>query len=206
MFSPPHAHGRMQTRRARRLDGIRARIAGAPDAPLSESERDDLLHMREEEKLARDVYVELARRWNLRPFHNISGAEQAHMDAVAALLAHFGLPDPAAGLEPGRFRDERLQALHDELLVAGGRSELAAVQVGLLIEEEDIADLRAAKARTQNAAILDVYAHLERGSRNHLRAFYRHMQRLEGDYAPRRLSGAEFERIAWSAHEVCGAA
>ena len=203
MFTLPHANHSMQAHRAEHLDSMRKQIAGSPVTPLSEGEEEDLLHMREEEKVARDVYLQLARRWDLRPFHNISGAEQAHMDAVKMLLDHFGLPDPAVGLGLGEFHDPRLQDLHDDLLAAGERSELAAIQVGLLIEEVDIADLRAARQRTQNAAIRAIYAELERGSRNHLRAFYRHMQRLEGDFAPTRLTAAEFEAIAWSEHEAC---
>ena len=47
--------------------------------------------MREEEKLARDVYVALGDRWGLRVFENIARAEQRHMDAVVAQLDREGV-------------------------------------------------------------------------------------------------------------------
>ncbi len=182
---------------------IRADVAAAPRDTLNASELDDLLLMREEEKIARDVYIRLYSKWGLRPFDNISGAEQAHMDAILALLEHYGEPDPAQGLAIGQFRRADLQTLYDDLVKQGLRSLDDAVRVGLLIEELDIADLQQATARTDKAHIRAVYADLERGSRNHLRAFYRWKQNLEVDYQPKHLPAAEFERIALSAQETC---
>jgi hypothetical protein len=196
----------MQDRHQHRIEhiaAIRARIAAHSPQPLSAQEQHDLLHMREEEKIARDVYLQLAERWALRPFLNISGAEQAHMDAVAALLDHYGLPDPAAGLPVGRFRTPDFQALHDQLVARGLRSALDAIQVGLLIEELDLFDLAQAKSRTDQPEILAVYADLERGSRNHLRAFYRHLQQHRGEYVPQYMTLGDFEAVAWSEHESC---
>ena len=45
--------------------------------------------MREEEKLARDVYSELATAWDLGVFWNIAESEQQHMDAVLDLLGEI---------------------------------------------------------------------------------------------------------------------
>jgi hypothetical protein len=56
-----------------------------PDA-LRDAEISGLLLMREEEKLARDVYKYLGERWNLRVFSNIANSEQTHMDQMAYLL------------------------------------------------------------------------------------------------------------------------
>lgn len=182
---------------------IRADIAAAPRGVLSAEERDDLLLMREEEKIARDVYLRLYEQWGMRPFDNISGAEQAHMDAMLALLEHHGLPDPAQDLGVGRFRRADLQDLHDRLVAQGLRSQADAVRVGLLIEELDIADLQKAARRTDKPEIRAVYAELERGSRNHLRAFDRWKQMLGIAYEPQHLAPAEFEQIARSAHEDC---
>ena len=56
-----------------------------------------MLFMREEEKLARDVYLTLYDAWRLAPFANISVSEQKHMNAMLLLLRKYGLPDPAAG-------------------------------------------------------------------------------------------------------------
>jgi len=196
----------MQDRHQHRIEhiaAIRQRIASQSAQPLSAEEEHDLLHMREEEKIARDVYLQLAERWALRPFLNISGAEQAHMDAIAALLDHYDLPDPAHDLPVGRFRTPDFQTLHDQLVARGLRSALDAIQVGLLIEELDIFDLAQAKSRTRQPEILAVYADLERGSRNHLRAFHRHLQQHRGEYVPQYMSLSDFEAVAWSEHESC---
>ncbi len=182
---------------------IRAMVAAAPRDTLKASELDDLLLMREEEKLARDVYSQLYSQWGLRPFGNIRGAEQAHMDAILSLLEHYAVPDPALGLAVGQFRRADLQTLHDDLVKQGLRSLDDAVRVGLRIEELDIVDLQQAAARTDKAHIRAVYADLERGSRNHLRAFYRWKQNLGVDYEPKHLPVTEFERIAQSAQETC---
>ena len=189
--------------RAAHVAQIRADIAAAPRGVLSAEELDDLLLMREEEKIARDVYIRMYEQWGMRPFGNISGAEQAHMDAMLALLEHYGEPDPARGLGVGQFRRTDLQTLHDDLVGKGLQSPAEAVRVGLLIEELDIADLQKAARRTDKPEIRAVYAELERGSRNHLRAFHRWMQMLGIDYQPQHLSAAEFERTALSAHETC---
>ncbi len=189
--------------RKEHLAQIRSTVAAHRPGELSTEERDDLLLMREEEKIARDVYLRLYDRWGIRPFDNIRGAEQAHMDAILALLTHYGLSDPAQGLEIGRFHRADLQDLYGRLVQQGLQSRENAIRVGLLIEELDIADLRSAAHRTVKTEILAVYAELERGSRNHLRAFYRWKQGLGIDYQPTHLPSDDFERIAHSAQEGC---
>lgn len=182
---------------------IRSASAATQQHPLTQDERDDLLLLREEEKIARDVYIRLFEQWGIRPFDNISGAEQAHMDAILALLQHHGLPDPAQGLSVGQFRSPALQALYEQLVEQGLRSQADGIRVGLLIEELDIADLQKSAKRTRKPEILAVYAELERGSRNHLRAFYRWKVMLGIDYQPQHLPVEEFVRTALSAHENC---
>jgi hypothetical protein len=65
------------------------------------------------------------------------------------------------------------------------------------------ADLRLTRSHTSNPDILQVYAELERGSRNHLRAFYRWKQSLDVSYEPTHLSPADFENIGRSPKEMC---
>ena len=48
-------------------------------ATLTSQEIDDLVHLREEEKLARDVYRYLYEGWNQWIFDNIAASEQQHM-------------------------------------------------------------------------------------------------------------------------------
>ena len=59
------------------------------DSDLTESEIQGILFMREEEKLARDVYLALAERWDMNVFSNIARSEQTHMDSVLTLIELF---------------------------------------------------------------------------------------------------------------------
>lgn len=193
-----------ETHRVRHVAQMQEDIARSPREPLTDAERQGLLLMREEEKIARDVYMALGKRWgNIRPFSNITGSEQAHMDAILALLQHYDLPDPAAGLAVGKFHNPKLQRLHDALVQQGLRSQEEAIRVGLLIEELDIDDLQKAAKQTDKAAIHAVYAELERGSRNHLRAFYRWKEGMGIAYQPQHLTPELFNRLALSPHEDC---
>jgi hypothetical protein len=140
-------------------------------ADLTGDEIDWLTYMREEEKLARDVYLFLYDTWGSPIFSKISASEQTHMAAIKTLLDRFGVPDPAAGKEAGEFSAPELQALYDDLIAQGGVSLVEALKVGVFIEETDIEDLNDAKASTSRKAIKTVYSNLLQGSLNHLKAF-----------------------------------
>jgi hypothetical protein len=122
-----------------------------------------LLWLREEEQLARDVYAALGELWGLRIFENIASSEQNHLDAMADLLERYGLDDRAAGNAVGEFTDPRLQSLYDDLVAQGEVSLVAALEVGVTIEELDITDLRDLAASVEAPDILEVVSNLERG-------------------------------------------
>ena len=63
---------------------------------LSQDVIDDLLFMREEEKLARDVYKILYSKWFAKVFDNITQSEQKHMDQVGVFIDAYGLEDSAS--------------------------------------------------------------------------------------------------------------
>ena len=160
---------------------------------LTDAEREAIVHMREEEKLADDVYNELYRLWGSRVFDNIAAAEQRHMSAVGGLLDRYGIPDPASTTAAGEFTDPALQALYDRLVAEGSRSLVDAFRVGATIEDLDIADLRQLASPT--ADIAAVFGNLEQGSRNHLRAFARQLERTGETYVPSYISQADFDAI-----------
>jgi hypothetical protein len=139
---------------------------------LTAAEKADLQYMREEEKLARDVYAALGAKWtDAAIFTRIAASEQRHMNAVKVVLDRYGIADSAAGKAAGRFTSPELQKLYDELVAKGSQSLQAALGVGVTIEEVDIADLEKALAETANADLERLYGNLLRGSQNHLRAF-----------------------------------
>lgn len=134
------------------------------------AEAESILFLKQEEKLARDVYTALGAEWGHVTFANIAVSEQRHMDAVDGLIRRFGLVDttPAA---PGAFSIPELQDLYDDLLARGSQSVAEALAVGVLIEETDIADLDAVLKITKDRSIRQVMTNLRQGSYNHLAAF-----------------------------------
>ena len=162
-------------------------------APLSRLEEESILFMREEEKLARDVYLALYDLWQIPAFSNIARSEQQHMDAMLALVERYELADPA--LTPGKFSDPELQELYDTLVSRGAESREEALRVGALVEEVDIEDLMQDLASADNEDIQLVYGNLLRGSENHLRAFVSQIERFYGEYEPVVLSVEDYEAI-----------
>jgi hypothetical protein len=179
--------------------------APAVPEPLSAEEIAGLLFMREEEKLAYDVYVALFERWGAQVFSQIALSEFEHTESMRQLLLAHGLVDPAAGNPPGVFVNTELQALYDTLVARGQVSLIDALKVGCLIEEKDIQDIQDKIDEVQDELdIVKVYESLLCGSRNHLRAFNRTLTNQGGHYEPEVITQAEWEAIASSASEICG--
>jgi len=172
---------------------LAAQLTALPKVDLTESEKAGLIRMREEEKLAGDVYRALYQKWQLQPFRNIAGAEDTHTQAVKALLERYDLADPAAGKAAGVFTSPELQALYTKLVADGDQSATEALKIGALIEELDIKDLQARKSSKPDIDLL--YPNLERGSRNHLRAFVSNLKSRGVTHVPVHLSQAEYDRI-----------
>jgi hypothetical protein len=157
-------------------------IEGIEPGELSAEEAEALVWMREEEKLARDVYAALYEVWNYPVFSNISRSEQQHMDAVLALLDRYGIDDPAGDDTAGVFTSAALQELYDELVATGKQSLVDALTVGATIEDLDMADLLANLEMTDNEDISLVFESLLRGSENHIRSFVAQLERQDVTY------------------------
>jgi hypothetical protein len=172
----------------------------APASPLSADEIAGLTFMREEEKVARDVYLTLYETWGSQVFSNIARSEQSHMAAVKTLLDRYDIADPAAGHDIGEFSNPDLQALYNDLAAQGQQSLAEATQVGALIEEVDIADLIEEMAEVEHSDIQRVYGQLLQGSENHLRAFASNLERQTGEtYEPQVLDQATYDAIIGAA-------
>lgn len=163
--------------------------------PLEEVEQEGITYMREEEKLARDVYAKLYEDWGVKTFNNIGSSEQTHMDAVKTLVDRYSLADPAAGKAMGEFADQNLQQLYDTLVEQGGKSQIDALKVGAAIEEIDILDLKDYLSQTSKRDIIVVYENLLKGSRNHLRAFVSALEKRKVDYQPQYLTPEQYNEI-----------
>ena len=176
-------------------------ISDLPYEDLSEAEVDMLVKMRQEEKLARDVYITLYEKWGLRIFSNIAQSEQTHMDAIKVLLDKYGLEDPAANDVIGQFSDQAFVDLYTALVNQGSTSLVDALKVGATIEDLDIKDLEDEIAVSDNQDIKTVFQNLMKGSRNHLRSFYRLIVANGDTYTPQYITQEEFDAIVNSAME-----
>ena len=176
-------------------------LATLPKEALSAAETDQLLFLREEEKLARDVHRALFAANGDQSFANIASAEQRHMDEVKILLDRYGLTDPAATTAPGEFRNARLASLYTDLVARGTVSLVDALKVGATVEDLDLADVDKALDASDNRDIDTVMQNLAKGSRNHLRAFSQRLAALDATYTAQFLPADEIARIVAAPRE-----
>jgi hypothetical protein len=192
---------------------------GNKTAVLDAGETTHLIYMREEEKLARDVYLTLGATYpQLTVFANIAVSEQSHTDTMAAKLAQFNVPDPSTDDSVGVFTGEEwgpfFTATYANLVALGNSNALNALYVGALIEEldmHDIVDCPVIIVETDNGvdegecgmdytdvgALIQSYGNLLDGSKSHLRAFVGNIELVigEGNYVAQYLSQAEVDEI-----------
>lgn len=187
---------------------------------VDDNEITHLSFLREEEKLARDVYLTLGDMWpQARVFVSIAGSEQTHTDAVRDMLEKYGLPDPsvsdAVGVFTGPDFGWYFTNKYDELVLHGSQSELEALYVGAFIEELDMVDIQlcpdvivdgtddvddsfeCAATYTDNPDLQQLYTNLLEGSKNHLRAFVGSIEKIigEGKYEAQVITQEEVDAI-----------
>jgi hypothetical protein len=177
-------------------------IMALPQESLNLAERQSLSLMREEEKLARDVYQALCSIWNVEIFNNIAQSEQTHTDAVKTLLIKYNLTDPVSQVTVGIFENQDLQLLYNELVSKGNISLANAYNVGATIEDLDIFDLENALLEIDNRDITLVYNNLTKGSRNHMRSFYGKITEIGGQYQAQFITQQKLESIIDSSKET----
>lgn len=181
---------------------VRPAIAALPEQTISDEERSGLVFMREEEKLARDVYSVLYDTWRMQIFSNIAQSEQTHTEAVKTILTKYDIADPVTDDTIGVFVNNDLQKLYIDLIAQGTTSVEEAMKVGARIEDLDIADLQNQVSQTNNDDIKLVYENLMRGSRNHLRSFVSQLTNRGVTYTPQYITQSEFDTIIASAQEI----
>lgn len=87
--------------------GGQQRSLSMESTTLTEGEKAHLMFMREEEKLARDVYLTLGSLYpNSRVFGKIDDSEQKHTMAVKNMIEKYGLEDPNTNDNVGVFTGE----------------------------------------------------------------------------------------------------
>lgn len=168
---------------------------------LTDADKEALLFMLEEEKLARDTYIFLNNQWALNQFANIKNSEQMHMDAVENLLIQYNVEYTI--LPEGQFENQTLQNFYNQFIVDGAVSQANALQIGATIEDLDIVDLVDYINATSNTALINVFESLQCGSRNHLRSFVFGIENAGNTYTPQFLSQEDYDAIIAGSHEQC---
>jgi hypothetical protein len=170
---------------------------------LSEIEKEMLLFVWEEEKMARDVYEYLDGICNKQIFKKIAASESIHMEKVLCLLIHFKLEDLVID-EPGKFTNTDLQDMYNDLIALGSGTIVDALKAGAKIEDFDIADINEWISMTSNESIIQVFENLVCGSENHLVAFVDQLESFGFDYSPYCISEDEFDAILNTGQKQCG--
>lgn len=187
---------------------------------VDENERLHLVFMREEEKLARDVYITLGMQYpQQKTFGNIADSEERHTGSAEDMLAKYGIEDPVtnnnvgvfSGAEFGWYFTEK----YTQLVEMGSAGELQALMVGAFIEELDMLDINqcpkvivetidsiestsdCGKVYTDNADLQRMYTSLLEGSESHLRAYVKSIEGFigEGNYEAQVLTQEEVNVI-----------
>lgn len=177
-------------------------IDNLPTQSISPEEKAGMLYMREEEKLARDVYATLYGGWKFQVFANIAQSENTHTDAVAALLKKYKIDDPVKDDTVGKFTNPTLAKLYTDSIEKGSKSLEDALAVSASIEDLDISDLAKYFAQTDNDDIKLIYSNLARASRNHLRTFAAQLGARGVAYTPAYISAEEYGDIVSTPKET----
>ena len=176
--------------------------------------------MREEEKLARDVYLALGTMYpDSVIFGKIDDSEQRHTMSVKAMIENYGHEDPNTNDNIGVYTGEDYGWYFTEkynLLVSRGSiSELEAMYVGAFIEELDMMDINqcpkvivetdnginevteCGKIYTDNSDIVRLYDSLLDGSDSHLEGYVKNIEKHigEGNYQAQVLSQQQVDEI-----------
>ncbi|MCL9808891.1 DUF2202 domain-containing protein [Flavobacterium luminosum] len=168
---------------------------------LTPKEKEGVLFMLEEEKLARDTYNYMNNLWGLSLFNNIKNSEQSHMDAIVTILEQHNIEYTI--LPEGQFSNQNLQNFYNQFIIDGQVSSVEALKIGATIEDLDIVDLENYINESTNKSLILAYQNLQCGSRNHLRSFVSTLDNLGVTYNPQFLTTVVFNSIITSSHEQC---
>ena len=137
---------------------------------LNPAERTDLTLIHEQERAGLDAYSLFASRYPSPPvFANLASSQQVQLATVTAMMARYGLSDPAAGLAAGTYADPAVQRLYDSTVAAGSSAD-KALDAAEHFEEQHLASLQAALTRTTRADLTTMYENLEKASTAHIAA------------------------------------
>ena len=176
------------------LTGEQTMLPATAAAALSSREKEGLIFIWEEEKMARDLYTSLYENDKLSIFSDLARSEQSHMDQARAIVDKYALIITGKD-EQGVFQNQTLQKIHDELLARGLSSDQDALKAAATFEEISIMDLEKELNATHAEDVKAMYQGLQAGSQKHLRSYVTDLKDRGFKYDPRYLRNGEFEKI-----------
>lgn len=162
-------------------------------ADLTTDEIEFIYAVREDEKIARDLYFSFFRNFGLKTFENIGKAEDNHIKATEKLFDYYEIDYPALSAN-GKFEDASRQKLFDSLLLKG-TPELEAFKVMALLEESNIVEYGEVLKSIVNPNIKLVIENLAKASANHFKAAIRQITALGGTYAPALMTQEQYRAL-----------
>ncbi len=155
-----------------------------PQAPLNESERQDILYLQESEKLEHDLYAKFAQQFSSIPvFTSLEQASAVFVKADDVILLRYGITNPEQAAL-GSFTSPKLQNLYTTWVNDGSLSAISALKAAATSEDMHIADLNAAIGRTDNNDLNFIYRQQLAFSRNNLRALSQWITAFGATYIP----------------------
>ena len=159
------------------------------DLTLTGSQRHALAHMWSEEKMAHDAYEVVYSLYpHLRLFYNIGHwSEVQHMSAVEELVALYNIDVNDYSNPDAHYKPQELRAMgagdyaisdfedryNDTILPYAQQSDIKALQIGCMVEVQDIRDLTGFLGQVgENKYLEKTFNYLVAGSQSHYWAFH----------------------------------
>lgn len=159
------------------------------DLTLTGSQRHALAHMWSEEKMAHDAYEVVYSLYpHLRLFYNIGHwSEVQHMSAVEELVALYNIDVNDYSNTSAHYKPQELRAMgrgdyaisdfedryNDTILPYAQQSDIKALQIGCMVEVQDIWDLTGFLDQVGgNKYLENTFKYLVAGSQSHYWAFH----------------------------------
>lgn len=144
------------------------------DMLMSEEQSSKLEYLLQEEKLARDVYLQMYKLWWNKKFYNIISSEENHQSQVTRLFEKYEIDNPIKELWIGEFWDNEFKNLYEQFIASGSISLANAFQVWVTIENTDINDIEETMKLFEGYPdVQQVLTVLLEWSKRHLAAFSR---------------------------------
>lgn len=162
--------------------------------PLTTDEIEFIYAVREDEKLAHNLYIYFVTQYpTARQLANIGNAEINHITTIERVFTYYEIDFPTLG-QPGVFTDENRQAIYTRL-TAQGSTLHEAYQVMAALEEENIVIYSKVASELTNPNLQLIINNLAQSSENHFKVLVNQITAWGSIYTPTLLEASQYEEI-----------